>query len=187
MKYKTLLILLLFIIPVNLFSQSEYYHNLRYKVSQPFLLSWNVDKEDLVDLYVVETVDSKNRVIEIRMYEGESLYPLSCKIPPIIKYEYKDNMIIVHRYESDGKYVTNVRCGKGQKTVFYIENRKIVRSVDFIVDFDAFKPDENSTDFYINYFNEKIKPFENGIKGNWKEIPGYGYSLKKMNMVNPAK
>jgi len=184
---RLLIIILLFIIPANIFSQTVLYHNLRISRTQPFLKSWNVDKKDVDPLHAVETVDAQNRVIEIRIYDGEVLHAPTCIITPIIKYEYKENMIIVHRYELENQYVSNVRCGQGQKTVYYLENGKIIRSVDFIVDFTAFEPNENSSDFYKQYFNEKIKIFEHGQEGKWKEIAGYGYSLRKMNGVNPTK
>lgn len=186
-KKLSLFILLLFIIQANLFSQSTLYHNLRIRPTQPFIKSWNVDKEDVIALHAVETVDAQNRVIELRIYDGEVLHAPSCIITPIIKYEYKENMIIAHRYELEDQYVTNVRCGKGQKTVYYLEHGKIARSINYIVDFSAFEPDENASDFYIQYFNEKIKIFEDGEEGRWKEIAGYGYSFKKMNGKNPKK
>ena len=181
------LLILIFFIPLNLFSQTTLYHNLRIRPSQPFIKSWNVDKEDVIALHAVETVDAKNRVIELRIYDGEVLHAPTCIITPIIKYEYKENVIIAYRYELEDQYVTNVRCGKGQKTIYYLENGRIARSVNYIVDFSAFEPDENSTDFYKQYFNEKIKIFEDGEVGKWKEIVGYGYSLKKMNGKNPKK
>lgn len=187
MKTYSLLIVLWLAISANLFSQTTLYHNLRETRTQPFLKSWDVGKENTGELYVVEKTDSLNRVIELRIYKGKDLYPLSCKITPIIKYEYKGNMIIAHRYELENQYVTNVRCGNGQKTIYYIENGTIAKSIDFIVDFDAFKPDENSSVFYKKYFNENFKIYEKGIKADWKEIVGYGYSLKKMNGVNPKK
>ena len=184
---KLVFLLLLSVITFNLFSQQTYYHSLRETRTQPFIYSWNVDKEDLLELHSIEKTDAQNRVIEIRIQQGDRLYPMTCKVSPITKYEYNKNMIIVHRYEMDGVYVTNVRCGKGQKTIFYLENGKIKNSIDYIVDFSAFEPDENSTDFYIKYYEEKILPYKEGVPGKWKEIPGYGYSFKKMNGKNPVK
>ena len=172
----------------SIFAQNKiYYHKLRLTDSSPVVEKWDVkDKSVLGNNYVIEKVDSLNRVIELRFIENGKLSDESCYVTPIIRYEYSDDTIIAYFFKNEKEYIIDVECGGSQKTIFYLKNSKIEECVDYILDISFLNSLDTTNAENKNYYNY-VKEYEKGKVGDCYGIFGYPYSIKKCNGKDPKK
>jgi len=165
---KHLLISILILSGFTSFGQTkQYFHKFYETASDIHISEWNIDKDNLPSDYVQETVDSNNRVIELKFFKNKTLkYDHLCYIYVWIKYEYPDeNTIIEYYLDSNGKENAEIECEMPSKTIFKLskDNREILNT----------KSEYNiDREFYL--------------KNGWseKELNGIIESLKSENHLN---
>ena len=84
------------------------------------ILEWNIDKDELPNLYLKETIDEFGRVTELKFYSGDKVIMNSlCDLAPWYKIEYpNDTTIVVSNFNSLGEIGGNIECGTPSKTTF---------------------------------------------------------------------
>jgi len=157
-----------------------YYHKLRLSDSSPVVEKWNVNVNDVGKYYVIETVDSLNRVIELRFIKDGKLFLQSCYVTPIIKYEYKNDDIITYFYKNENELRTELECGDFQKTIYYIENNEIINCKNYITDLYFLNSLDTTKTENKEYYNYMLQ-YKNGKIEECFGISGFSYSLKKLN------
>jgi len=162
------------------------FHSLRMTDSEPVISAWNVDSSMVGPYYVIESVDSKGRVVELRFMDNKKLMEQSCYVTPIITYEYKENQIVQNSYMASEKLRTELECGDFQKTVYTLKGDSVVSCMNFNTDLGFLrKPNEKDDAGYLEYYNA-LKQYEAGKEEVCYGIIGYPYSMKKMGGRDPG-
>jgi len=163
----------------------QVFHKFYETASDIHISEWNIDKENLPLAYVQETVDSINRVIELKFFTNKSLkYEHLCYISVWIKYEYPDeNTIIEYYLDSNGEENAEFECDMPSKTIFKLskDKRKIINT----------KSEYNiNREFYLNKgwnekeLNEIIESLKSGNSID-RVISYYDKSYYKLNKIFP--
>lgn len=143
---KLLLTSLLILIGILTHGQTkQYFHEFYETASDIHINKWNIDEENLPLAYVQETVDSKNRVIELKFFTNKSLnYDHLCYISVWIKYEYPNDTTIIEYYlDSNGEENAEIECDMPSKTTFILsQDRKRILKTKSEYNFDKH--------FYLN-------------------------------------
>ena len=167
--------------------EKTYYHIIMTTDSHIILNQWRVDFNDKGDNYIIETLDTQNRVKEIRLIENGKLYNSDCYNVSIIKFEYKQDTIIQFNMINDSVYSAGIECGEPSKIVYILENNKIKNCLGFI-DYDIYlKGDfQLEPDYRIQLEKDKMEN-KNGIKLDYKTIWGYQFSSIKYAGFLPVR
>ena len=109
-----------FFLSVLSFAQTTSYHAFDETSSNFRILEWNIDKDELPNLYLKETIDEFGRVTELKFYSGDKVIMNSlCDLAPWYKIEYpNDTTIVVSNFNSLGEIGGNIECGTPSKTTF---------------------------------------------------------------------
>lgn len=145
MYRKQMTLFFLFVLNLPGFGQNIYYHKFQTTDSHIRLTDWRVNHENRGDTYIVETTDSLDRVIELRLFDNDKLYKSDCYNASITKFEYRKDSIIQYNMLSDSEYSTGIECGDMSKVVYVLENRNIVKSIGYI--------------FYSEYLRLDLEPY----------------------------
>ena len=112
MNKTTLILIAIFCLNISGICQTEkYYHKFRGTDSFIKITDWQVGFENKGDSYIIETVDSQNRVIELRFIFYGYLFGSNCYDSSIIKFEYKGDSIIQYNMVNDSTYSSDIECG----------------------------------------------------------------------------
>jgi hypothetical protein len=171
----------------GLSQETKYYH--KFKTSSSFirLTEWRVNFENKGEKYIIETVDSLNRVEELRLIVNGDLYRKGCYNVAIIKFEYKNDSIIQYNMLDDLSYSTGIECGDVSKTVYILENDKIKKSIDYIFYDEYLNSDYDlEPDFRTQLENDKEKN-KDGFKGHANFVWGYQFSSSKYKGFLPVR
>ena len=78
------------------------YHLWEPTASAPRIRNWNIEKKDANEFFIQETIDKKNRVIEIKfMRNKDSIYKdFTIYENPVTRFYYEDNKLTVVEYDS---------------------------------------------------------------------------------------
>lgn len=186
MYRKQIILIFLFLLNLSGFGQNaKYYHKFQTSDSHIRLTDWRVDFEDRGVFYIEETIDNQDRAIELRLFENDKLYNSDCYDVSIIKFEYKKDSIIQYNMLDDSVYSTGIECGDVSKVVYILENRNIVKSINFIF-YDEYLKLDLEPDFKEHMESEKEKN-KNGIIGNANFIWGYQFSSSKHQGFLPVR
>ena len=163
----------------------QYFHEFYETASDIHISKWNIDKENLPLAYVMETVDSKNRVIELKFFTNKSLnYDHLCYIYVWIKYEYPDeNTIIEYYLDSNGEENAEIECEMPSKTIFKLskDNREILNT----------KSEYNiDREFYLNngWSEKELNGIIKSLKSENSQdriVDYYSKSYYKLNKIFP--
>ena len=125
MKKFQLILTFLFLATLG-FGQKMLYHEYYTTASNMHIEKWNIDKNNLPDYYVQETVDSENRVTELKFFRNGSLdYVHLCYLSVWIKYEYpNDTTLIAYHLDSNGKEDAEIECNMPSRTTFILSQDK---------------------------------------------------------------
>ena len=124
-----LIIFNLFLLNVVCYGQKTLFHEYYNTASDIHIKEWNIDKNDLPNQFVKETIDNKDRVIELKFFRNGSLkYSHLCFLSVWIKYEYPDDTTIVAYFlDSEGKENAEIECGMPSKTTYNLsQDKKII-------------------------------------------------------------
>ncbi len=102
------------------FAQTTIYHAFEETTSGFKILEWNVDKNELPNLYLKEDIDELGRVHELKFYTGNKVIMKSlCDASPWFKIEYpNDSTVVVFNLNSLGEIGGDIECGAPSKTTF---------------------------------------------------------------------
>ena len=102
------------------FAQTTSYHAFEETTSSFRILEWNIDENELPNLYLKETIDEFGRVSELKFYSGDKVIVKSlCDATPWFKIEYpNDSTIVVFNLNSLGEIGGDFECGTPSKTTF---------------------------------------------------------------------
>lgn len=174
--------------PVSNDQTTILYHEFEPTASDFRITKRNISKEVLPPYYLVESVDSKGRVIELKFYDEEGVLSDNlCDLTPWIKYEYpNENTIIVHHFESDGSKQSVFECETWYKTTYTIDDSK-TRILDSKIEY-SFNIQELAND--LGWTVEQLKAemksrYENQPKPS--TISGYWKSVSKLNGKFPIR
>lgn len=176
------------LIVVSSFGQEiKYYHTFEKTDSNIRLTDWRVNLEDKGESYIIETVDSENRVKELRLIHNNELYNSSCYDVGIIKFEYKKDTIIQYNMIDDLTYSTGIECGEVSKVIYILDNGKITHSLSFIF-FEEYLDKGYDLDEEFKLALEKGKEEnKHGIQSDADYVFGFVFSSSKFNGFLPRK
>lgn len=164
------------------------YHEFEPTASDFRILKRNISKEDLPHYYVIESVDLKGRVIELKFCDqGGVISDNLCYLTPWYKFEYpNENTIIVHHFESDGSKQSVFECDTWYKTTYTIDNTK-TRILDSEIEYDF------DIEKLANYLEWTVEEVNSDLKKRYDNQPkpiiiiGYGKSYSKLNGKFPIR
>lgn len=180
-------IILVFLFLLNLtgFGQNKYYHKFQKTDSHIRLTDWRVSFENRGNTYILETTDIQDRVLELRLFENDTLYDSDCYNVSIIKFEYKKDTITQYNMLSDSVYDTGIECGDVSKVVYILKNKKIVKNISYIF-YEEYLKYYLEPDFKEYLLSEKEKN-KNGIMGKANFVWGYQFSSSKYQGYLPVR
>lgn len=157
------------------------YHLWEPTASTPRITKWNVQKVDALEYFVQETIDEKNRVIEIKfMLNKDSVYnDFTIFESPITRFYYEENKITVTDYDSKYQPAELFEAGLATQLTYVLNKNIFIEAVTAKVFV--------STDL-MDYFGiETIKNGVTEIKENVMPtiIFPYYFTDSKMNGVIP--
>ncbi len=124
--------LFLFIIVAGLSAQEvQYFHTYKGSDSHNSLTNWRVSEKDRGDKYIIETVDSLGRVVELRYIDHGKLADYSCYDTPLVKFVYAVDQIIQLNYKNDSTLSSGIECGSAAKIIYMLEKDLIVSARQF--------------------------------------------------------
>ena len=176
---KNIFIIYLMLVTFGNNNEKIYYHLWRPTASMPVVTQWDITPSDSIKFYIIEKVDSLNRVKEIKFMNGDSIYTkftfLEC---PIIKYNYLENQIIETRYYGENNFVDAYESGWPYKVIYFIDNDNYIVDMKFeyFIDTTLYKN--------INYEKE-INELKNRPPGD-TQVWYYYYSISRYNGIIPT-
>ena len=186
-KMRHILISILIFSGITSFGQTkQYFHKFYETASDIHISEWNIDKDKLPSAYVQETVDSNNRVIELKFFKNKTLkYDHLCYIYVWIKYEYPDeNTIIEYFLDSNGEENAEIECEMPSKTIFKLskDKRKIINTKsEYNIDRE-FYLNNGWTEKDLNGIIESLKSEES----IYRIVSYYDKSYYKLNKIFPV-
>ncbi len=162
------------------------YHEFDETSSDQHIKRWNISKDSLPTDYVMETVDDKGKVIELKFYKNNSLkYDKLCYLSSWIKYEYPDDKtVIAYFLNSEGNEDADIECEMASKCTYTLsDDKKTISNTKSEYNLDK--------DFYLkNGWNEdelnKTLEYLNSEQTNHKLILYLDKSFSKMNGIFPV-
>lgn len=160
----------------------ELFHRFHETASIPVIDKWNINKDSLPSMYVIEKFNNQNQVIEIRFISNGKVWNTHTAFEvPIIKYSYNGNKIIETYYNNDGSKHSGVETGLPYKTVYLInKDGEIINCEYEFYIAPVYEKDMDSTQIA-----ETIKNLNEGRTCNF--VWYYAYSEKKYNGTFPKK
>lgn len=160
----------------------EYYET----SSDQHIKRWNIGKDSLPSNYVMEIIDNKGRVVELKFFKNNSLkYDKLCYLSSWIKYEYPDDKtIITYFLNFEGDEDADIECEMPSKFTYTLsDDKKTILDTKSEYNFDK--------DFYLqNGWNEnELNSALNYLKSekrNHRLISYFDKSYNKMNGVFPV-
>ncbi len=157
------------------------YHLWESTASTPGIVKWNIKEKDAKEYFIQETIDEKNRVIEIKFMRNiDSVYnDFTIFESPITRFYYEDNKITVVDYDSKFQPAELFEAGLATQLTYLLNNENSIKAVTAKV---------YVSDDLMDYFGkETIKKGVEQIKEN--VIPTiifpYYFTDSKMNGVIP--
>ncbi|MFN3640757.1 MAG: hypothetical protein ACK4UK_07550 [Flavobacterium sp.] len=157
------------------------YHLWEPTASTPRITKWNVKEVDAMEYFVQETIDEKNRAVEIKfMLNKDSAYNdftiFEC---PITRFYYEDNKITVVDYDSKFQPAELFEAGLATQLTYVLNKDNFIEAVTAKVFV--------SSDLMDYFGMETIKDGVTGIKENVMPtiIFPYYFTDSKMNGVVP--
>jgi uncharacterized protein YgiM (DUF1202 family) len=176
------------IIPIRDKLTTTYYHEFEPTASDFRLLRRNISKKDLPPYYIIEMVDSMNRVIELRFcHLGKILTNNLCYLSPWIKYDYPSpNIIVTRSLNSNGSKQSSFECDTWYKTTYTIDDSQ-TRIIDTKIEYSF---DVQKLAKFMGWTEEKVKEeiqyrYDNQPKIS--TIEGYWKSYAKLNGKFPVR
>ena len=104
--------------------QQTLYHEYYESASDFVITKWNCDKNDLSDMYVIETIDSQHRVTELKFMHNGKLNDASlCYLTAWLKYDYpNDTTIVISYLNANGKPEANIECETPSATTYFLSS-----------------------------------------------------------------
>ena len=104
--------------------QQTLYHEYYESASDFVITKWNCDKNDLSNMYVIETIDRNNRVTELKfMHKGNLNNGSLCYLSTWLKYDYPNDTTIVLSYlNENGKPEANIECETPSATTYFLSS-----------------------------------------------------------------
>lgn len=182
-----LIIFTLFCITSVCLGQKTIFHEYYNTASDVHIKKWNIDKNNLPDQFIKETIDNRNRVTELKFYKNNSLiYSHLCFLNVWIKYEYpNDTTITAYFLDYNGKENAEIECGIPSKTSYILsdDTKYILNSIS--------EYNLDNKELYLKNGWSEIE-LENAIKelnsetNNISVIPYYSKSFSKLNKIYPV-
>jgi hypothetical protein len=158
-------------------SNSVFYHAFEPTVSIPKVIDWNIELNENVNYYIKEEVDSINRVIEIKFYQGDIVYDIWPMYgAPIIRYKYLDNHVYELYYDKDGYLLSYNNSESPFCRIYYLNKENEITSCQIVY----YKG--NSKIKTIDFTDELVIKKETC---NVDYIMFYLFSYHKMNNIFP--
>jgi len=162
------------------------YHSYNNSASDFHINKWNIDSINLPARYVIEKVDQKGRVKELKFFKEKSLkYSILCYLNPWVKFDYpSERIIIAYFLNYKGEEDANIECGMPSKITYYLsEDRKTI--IDSKSEYNLNK------EFYIkNGWDktelENLLETLNSEKLNSQVVSYFSNSFNKMNGIYPT-
>jgi hypothetical protein len=162
------------------------YHEFEETASDIHIVKWNIDKNELPSNYVLETVDSKGRVIELKFFKNNTLkYDRLCYLSVWVKYEYpNENKIIAYFLNSEGNEDADFECEMPSKCIYEL-------SADKKIILDTKSEYNINKEFYLNngWVEEELNKtleYLNSEQNIHRIISYYDKSFNKMNKLFPV-
>lgn len=157
------------------------YHLWAPTASTPRITKWNVQEVDAKEYFVQETIDEKNRVIEIKfMLNKDSIYnDFTIFESPITRFYYDENKITVVDYDSKFQPAELFEAGLATQLTYFLNKANFIETVTAKVFV--------SKDL-LDYFG--IETIKNGVKEIKENVMPtiifpYYFTDSKMNGVVP--
>ncbi|MDW5290436.1 hypothetical protein [Formosa sp. PL04] len=185
--HSQILIFILVMIYFNCNGQGKIlYHEFEPTASDFRITKWNINKEKLPYYYLIEKVDFKNRVTELKFYENGQFYvDHLCYLTTWIKYEYPNAQTIIQtNLNEKGIPEANIECLIPSKTTYHLSKnqREIINSKDeFTFDHTPYLKN-NWTEKEIGEVIEELKSEEQTAS----VIDYYSMSFYKLNNIFPV-
>ncbi len=179
---KIIIILLLF--SISIYAQNRVvYHSFYSTASEAKLVKWMVHPDTLKDLYIKETINNNNQVIELKFMHGQEIAQFTCFEPSIIRFEYEENKIIETRFYADDSKLNFIECREPYKIVYNLKDRFITDCVEYF-DFELYLTGEAKK--FLNKeslknIKEHYELRKNGVETFYNYVIGYVYSSAKYN------
>ncbi|MCC5922134.1 MAG: hypothetical protein JJU23_15775 [Cyclobacteriaceae bacterium] len=157
------------------------YHLWEPTASTPKIIKWNIEEKDAKEYFIQETIDEKNRVIEIKfMRNNDSVYnDFTIFESPITRFYYEDNKVTVVDYDSEFQPAELFEAGLATQITYFLNKENFIEAVTAKV---------YVSDHLMHYFGMKtIKKGVAEIKSNVMPtiIFPYYFTDNKMNGVIP--
>jgi len=176
------IIIILFLYNISIYSQNRVvYHSFYSTASEAKLVKWMVHPDTLKDLYIKETINNHNQVIELKFMHGQEIAQFTCFEPSIIRFEYEENKIIETRLYADGSKLDFVECGEPYKIIYNLKDGFITDCVEYF-DFEPYLTGEAKKFFTEESLKRIKKQYElrkDGVETSYHHVIGYVYSSAK--------
>jgi hypothetical protein len=150
------------------------------------IVKWNIEKNENFEYHLTETIDSKNRVTELKLYKnGKADFEHLCYLQTWIKYEYPNEFTIIQtNLNRNGIPEANIECELASKVIYHLsENKRKIIKTESEYKFDH-KP------YLKNGWKEKeITETINELIANEETseiIDFYSKSFSKLNGIYPV-
>ena len=167
------------------FGQKTVFHKYYETESDYHISQWKINKNKLPNWYLQETVDSVNRVIELKLFNNGRVEDNNlCYLHTWIKYEYPNDTTIIEYYlNSSGEEDAVFECDMPSKTIFFLskDKRTILKTIS------EYNFDE---EFYLQngWTGEELKKVIDKLKsedGTDRFVSYYKMSYYKLNGIFP--
>lgn len=179
-------ILILICTFVNCSGKKEIYHEFEPTASDLSIVEWNISETNLPNYFLIETIDCKGRVIELKFFEKNKIITNRlCYLVPWIKFEYpNDTTIIQFNLDHNGNPENGLECEVPSKVTYTLNKSKIRilgSNPEYQLDFQHYL-DNGWTNESISQAIESLK--ENQIR--YQTIDYYSKSKSKLNGKYPV-
>lgn len=161
------------------------FHETEITASSVILIKWNIVDTSGVS-FVQETIDNLGRTKELKFYNyrhqlawtGSGFYG-----GPIIKYDYKDNLIIETFFSTDSEIANDFgETEVPYRFIYHLndENQIIDTEAKYKIDFELTKKSLDETIKQLQFYKDHTIE-------DWKldEVFGYTYAIGKLHGINP--
>jgi hypothetical protein len=161
------------------------YHQFEETASSFKIMKRNISSNVLPSEYIMESVDNKGRVVELKFYKNNSTeFRRICYLSPWIKFEYPDSTTIVeYNFGGKGEKEDGLECEMPCKIVYYLSPDKhvILKSEqDYHIDTVQWIKEG----WTIDSINKAVQRIKEEVK-TCPFVGGYMYSLSKLNGLFP--
>ena len=164
-----------------------FYHTFKTTDSEIVLTQWRVDYESRGNKYIIETIDSSNRVTDIRLIENDKPYSSDCYNVSIIKFEYLGDTIIQYNMDTDSLYSVGIECGDPSRIEYIIVDNNLHKCTKFNYYDQVLEGNLNIDADFRKYIETEKEKNMDGNVCNAKYIWGYVFSSCKFKGLLPVK